>query len=95
MKGDFKIRPLFEVNGDTEAKALVLIKQIKKLKTKQNKDMAIINVEDISGIHKLMVFYTRFDEIMDQLQEDKYYVLSVKCGWDKKSFIINKVDKEI
>ncbi len=95
VKGDFKIRALIDINGETEAKALVLIRQIKKLKTKQDKDMAIINVEDISGIHKLMVFYTKFNEIMDQLHEDKYYVLSVKCGWDKKSYIINKVDKEI
>ncbi len=95
VKNDFKIRALIDINGETEGKVLVLIKQIKKMKTKQDKDMAIINVEDISGIHKLMVFYKSFDNIINNLKENKYYILSVKLGWDKKSFVINKIDREI
>ncbi len=74
--------------------AIVLVSEVKKIMTKDNKPMAFVKLEDISGEIEGVVFPNAYEEIQDYLQEDAQLIVWGKFEEreDKLQMIVNDAE---
>ena len=74
---------------------VLIVNKIKKIKDKNDKDMAFIDAEDDTGKIELTIFNNMFDEIIN-LKEKDIILLNGKVSkrFDKLKIIVNNIKRK-
>src|SRR5699024_9834706 len=76
--GYHEVINVHKMNSSQSAKVLAMIKGIRRITTKQNKSMADLEIEDLTGSMEAVVFPKTYDKFSELLEPDQILVFEGK-----------------
>ena len=96
----FGFRTIMAINGMTSeqsAKIVAMIKSVRRITTKTNKTMAVVEVEDLTGSIEVVIFPNKYGEASEFLEPDQILVIEGKVEerGEQKQMLLESMSRNL
>lgn len=95
--GHHEIINVHRMSSSQSAKVIAMIKGVRRITTKKNKSMAVLDIEDLTGSMEVVVFPKKYDEYNELLHPDEILVFEGKVEerGDQTQILLDTINRNL